>query len=85
MRHSECVPFMFTCDLLNIAHFRYRVLIFSHFSEERDGVALLECLAHALLKHNAGPDHVIFTTYHEREDGSTRIGKKMKIAAVTGS
>ncbi|KAJ5938439.1 hypothetical protein N7466_001573 [Penicillium verhagenii] len=58
---------------------QYRVLIFSHFSEERDGAALLECLAHALSKHNAKPDHVIFTTYNEREDGSTRIDKTLKV------
>jgi folylpolyglutamate synthase len=54
---------------------RYRVLIFSHFSEERDGVDLLTTLAHALSRHKALPNHVIFTTYHEREDGSTRIGE----------
>ncbi|RJE22826.1 hypothetical protein PHISCL_04845 [Aspergillus sclerotialis] len=56
---------------------RYRVLIFSHFSEERDGVDLLECLAHALPTHNVNPDHVIFTTYEERDDGSKRIGEKV--------
>lgn len=54
---------------------RYRVLIFSHFSEERDGVDLMKCLARALPEHNANPDHVIFTTYGERDDGSTRIGE----------
>lgn len=53
---------------------RCRVLIFSHFSEDRDGVALVECVARALEK-KARPDHVIFTTYEEREDGSARIGK----------
>ncbi|KAJ5899211.1 folylpolyglutamate synthase [Penicillium taxi] len=58
---------------------KYRVLIFSHFSEERDGVILMECLAHALSEHNAKPDHVIFTTYQEREDGSTRIDKTLKV------
>ena len=35
----------------------------------------MECLAHALSEHNAKPDHVIFTTYQERLDGSTRIGE----------
>ncbi|KOS40531.1 hypothetical protein ACN38_g8616 [Penicillium nordicum] len=58
---------------------KHRVLIFSHFSEERDGVTLLECLAHALSEHNAKPDHVIFTTYDEREDGATRIDKTLKV------
>ncbi|KAJ5535390.1 folylpolyglutamate synthase [Penicillium freii] len=57
---------------------RRRVLIFSHFSEERDGVALMECLAHSLSKYNARPDHVIFTTYQERIDGSSRIDKTIK-------
>ncbi|KKZ63275.1 folylpolyglutamate synthase [[Emmonsia] crescens] len=52
-----------------------RVLIFSHFSEDRDGSDLVECLAHSLLKHNVSPDYVIFTTYQESEGGSTRIGK----------
>lgn len=57
--------------------FRYRILIFSHFSEERDGEALVDCLGHALLENDAMPDHVIFTTYHEREDGSTRVGENL--------
>ncbi|PYH97323.1 folylpolyglutamate synthase [Aspergillus ellipticus CBS 707.79] len=56
-----------------------RILIFSHFSEERDGVTLVECLAEALSKHGAMPDYVIFTTYEEREDGTTRIDKTLKI------
>lgn len=54
---------------------RRRVLIFSHFSEERDGIKLLECIARALFENDARPDYVIFTTYHEREDGTTRIGR----------
>ena len=61
---------------------RYRVLIFSHFSEERDGVDLVKCLAHALSKHDAKPDHVIFTTYDEREDGTVRIGKEKEAASI---
>jgi folylpolyglutamate synthase len=39
----------------------------------------LESLAHALHENDARPDHVIFTTYQEREDGSTRIGKLPEI------
>ncbi|KAF3391271.1 hypothetical protein F1880_007783 [Penicillium rolfsii] len=58
---------------------KYRVLIFSHFSEERDGIDLVKCLAYALAKHDAKPDHVIFTTYHEREDGTVRIDKTLKV------
>ncbi|KAK1148183.1 hypothetical protein N8T08_010828 [Aspergillus melleus] len=56
-----------------------RVLIFSHFSEERDGVQLLECIARTLLENDAKPDHVIFTTYQEREDGTSRIDKTLKV------
>ncbi|OQD86758.1 hypothetical protein PENANT_c007G05477 [Penicillium antarcticum] len=51
----------------------------SHFSEERDGVDLMESLAHALSEYNAKPDHVIFTTYEERIDGTTRIDKTLKV------
>lgn len=69
--------------MLNLVQPRYRVLIFSHFSEERDGIELLKCLAHALAKHDAKPDHVIFTTYQEREDGTVRIGKTIEIDYVT--
>ncbi|KAJ5312639.1 hypothetical protein N7508_003469 [Penicillium antarcticum] len=58
---------------------RCRILIFSHFSEERDGVDLMESLAHALSEYNAKPDHVIFTTYEERIDGTTRIDKTLKV------
>ncbi|KAJ5757555.1 uncharacterized protein N7511_006249 [Penicillium nucicola] len=58
---------------------RCRVLIFSHFSEERDGADLMESLAHALQGHNAKPDYVIFTTYEERIDGTTRIDKTLKV------
>ncbi|RAL09340.1 bifunctional folylpolyglutamate synthase/dihydrofolate synthase [Aspergillus homomorphus CBS 101889] len=57
---------------------RGRVLIFSHFSENRDGLDLVEYLAQALSELDAMPDHVIFTTYNEREDGSTRIDKTLK-------
>ncbi|OJK05116.1 hypothetical protein ASPACDRAFT_110314 [Aspergillus aculeatus ATCC 16872] len=56
-----------------------RILIFSHFSEERDGVDLVECLAKALAELRAMPEYVIFTTYEEREDGTTRIDKTLKI------
>ncbi|PYH74578.1 folylpolyglutamate synthase [Aspergillus vadensis CBS 113365] len=47
-----------------------RILIFSHFSKDRDGLALLECLAESLSERDALPDHVIFTTYIERADKS---------------
>lgn len=35
----------------------------------------MECLARALFKNGTTPEYVIFTTYQERDDGSTRIGK----------
>ncbi|KAF9882760.1 hypothetical protein FE257_005308 [Aspergillus nanangensis] len=62
----------------NVTAQRCRVLIFSHFNEDRDGVALVKNIAQALTKHNARPEYVIFTTYDEREDGSTRIDKNLK-------
>ncbi|PYH45463.1 folylpolyglutamate synthase [Aspergillus saccharolyticus JOP 1030-1] len=55
-----------------------RILIFSHFSEERDGLALVEALANSLAELQAMPEYVIFTTYEEREDGTTRIDKTLK-------
>lgn len=54
---------------------KLRILIFTHFSEERDGESLLKDLAQALLGRKCRPDHVIFTTYQEREDGIQRPGK----------
>lgn len=50
------------------------VLIFGHYSEERDGMTLLEELARGLFENDARPDKVIFTTYNERRDGAKRIG-----------
>ncbi|RAH53377.1 putative tetrahydrofolylpolyglutamate synthase [Aspergillus piperis CBS 112811] len=58
---------------------RCRVLIFSHFSEERDGRVLVECLGRALLEQGAKPEHVIFTTYNERDDGTSRLDKTLKV------
>jgi folylpolyglutamate synthase len=52
---------------------RCRALIFSHLSEERDGVTLVRSLAHALFKNKVKPGHVIFTTYQEKDDDP--IGK----------
>ena len=63
--------------MLNRGPSRYRVLIFSHFSGQRDGVDLLKCLARALPEHNATPDHVIFTTYDEKDDGSKGKGENV--------
>lgn len=65
--NERCRPLTTLC--------RCRVLIFSHFSEERDGRVLVECLGRALLEQGAKPEHVIFTTYNERDDGTSRLGK----------
>ena len=70
-------PCPFLDCMLSRGPSRYRVLIFSHFSETRDGVDLLKCLARALPEHNANPDHVIFTTYDERDDGSKKRGENV--------
>ncbi|KAF8426995.1 putative tetrahydrofolylpolyglutamate synthase [Tirmania nivea] len=56
-----------------------RILIFTHISDQRDGQALLETLASCIKNNNMWPEYVIFTTYQERQDGSTRIDKNVKI------
>lgn len=53
------------------------MLIFTHFSEERDGVELLECLAKSLSDNGARPHTVIFTTYEERLDEKMRNGNML--------
>ena len=52
-----------------------QILIFSHFSE-RDGAAILRCIAVCLQKRAIRMQHVIFTSYEERMDGTVRIGKQ---------
>lgn len=52
-----------------------QILIYAHFSEGRDGVALLETLAKSLMESGVRPQYIIFTTYQERQDGAARIGK----------
>ena len=56
-----------------------RVLIFSHFSE-RDGAALLRCIAKCLQENTIQIQHVILTSYDERRNGTTRIGKLLEAA-----
>ncbi|GAB1735964.1 hypothetical protein NU219Hw_g6022t1 [Hortaea werneckii] len=51
-----------------------RILIFAHINELRDAEQLLENLAHALFEHEVSIDHVIFTTYEEREEGDDHAG-----------
>lgn len=63
----------------------YRVLLLSHLSEQRDGTELVKYLALAFSKYGAKPDHVIFTTYHERENGTTRIGEMLQADIVVGA
>ena len=50
------------------------ILIFAHLSFERDGAALLECLVKSLQECGIRPRYVIFTTYQERQNGSTVDG-----------
>ena len=54
-----------------------RILIFTHLSEARDGLGLLETLYEALVNCQAYPGYVVFTTYQERRDGKTRFGKML--------
>ncbi|GLB00811.1 hypothetical protein AtubIFM61612_005678 [Aspergillus tubingensis] len=61
----------------------HRILIFSHFSKDRDGLALLECLAESLVEQDALPDHVIFTTYIERADKSRTEKMDKDILPIT--
>jgi folylpolyglutamate synthase len=50
-----------------------RILIFSNKSD-RDSFALLNAIAKALQYRNIKMQHVIFTTFKERQDGTTTIG-----------
>lgn len=50
-----------------------RVLIFSHISE-RDGAALLKGVAEALRNGGLQIQHVILSTYEERQDGAVSMG-----------
>jgi folylpolyglutamate synthase len=52
-----------------------RIVIFSHFSENREGKDLADRLALSLKENGVRPEHVIFTTYQERAGGSARFGK----------
>ena len=49
-----------------------RILIFSQLSE-RDGTAILRCAAKTLRENGLPIQHVILTTYEERQDGSIDI------------
>lgn len=50
-----------------------RVLIFSHISE-RDGAALLKGVAEVLHRGGLQIQHVILSTYEERQDGAVSMG-----------
>lgn len=58
-------------------------IIFSHLSEDRDGIQLLKSLAKALEANHLEPEHMIFTTYQERQDRRTRLGKQEKSVPLT--
>jgi folylpolyglutamate synthase len=51
------------------------IIIFSHLSEDRDGLSLLRALASALERNNIRCPQMVFTTYQERRDGKTRFGR----------
>ncbi|KAG0650070.1 Folylpoly-gamma-glutamate synthetase [Hyphodiscus hymeniophilus] len=51
-----------------------RILIFAHNSD-RDKTALLQSVADTLKLSSIQVQHVIFTTFEERHDGMTSIGK----------
>ena len=52
-----------------------RILIFTHLSKDRDGLALLQALYKTLEGCQVCPSHVIFTTHQERRNGSRRPGR----------
>ncbi|RPB21264.1 folylpolyglutamate synthase [Terfezia boudieri ATCC MYA-4762] len=60
-----------------------RILIFTHISDQRDGQALLTTLASCIKNNNIRLEYVIFTTFQERQDGSTRIDKNVKIPHIS--
>ena len=51
------------------------LLIFTHLSEERDGLAVLKTLVDAFKSRRFNVDHVVFTTFIDRDDGKHNIGK----------
>jgi folylpolyglutamate synthase len=55
---------IFISDSPNPVH---RILIFSHINELRNAAELLTSLGTALQSHEAGVEHVIFSTYDESE------------------
>ncbi|KAI7265012.1 hypothetical protein KC345_g8622 [Hortaea werneckii] len=56
-----------------------RILIFAHINELRDAEQLLDKLAQALSKHNVNMDHVILTTYEEKEEKDEHSGERPSI------
>ena len=55
-----------------------RILIFSQLSE-RDGTAILRCAAKTLQESGLQIQHVILTTYEERQDGTIDMSMAVKI------
>ncbi|ETI26708.1 hypothetical protein G647_10368 [Cladophialophora carrionii CBS 160.54] len=55
-----------------------RLVIFSHVSEERDGLSLLRALGAALERNAIRCPEMVFTTYQERRDGKVRFDKTLK-------
>ena len=63
-------------DIATAAH-PTRVLIFSH-NLDRDKAVLLRSVVDTLKSSSIHVEHVIFTTFEERRDGTTSIGKFTK-------
>ncbi|EXJ65532.1 folylpolyglutamate synthase [Cladophialophora yegresii CBS 114405] len=55
-----------------------RLVIFSHISEERDGLSLLRALGTALERNAIRSAEMVFTTYQECRDGEVRFDKTLK-------
>ena len=53
------------------------LIVFSHISEERDGLSLLKSLAKALERTSIRCPEMVFTTYQERRDGIIRLGRQL--------
>lgn len=62
-----------------------RILIFAHVNELRDAEQLLNNLAHAISRHEVSMDHVIFTTYEEKEEGDRVASERpdLNLAALS--
>ncbi|KAI9726530.1 MAG: hypothetical protein M1834_009017 [Cirrosporium novae-zelandiae] len=61
-----------------------RALIFSQISDQRNGSAVLECLANSLQQNGIRMQHVVFTTYKQTQD-STRNDQPLQMLEMPDS